>query len=138
MTTGTSYHWKTQTQLKVAIMERLRDFVTNGMMIVRSFATLEEMRRISREGDSIAAQGACKDDRVLALAMGVRCWDERVRKRLISERRTRAAEEAKKRMSIRDQATMYSNSMLERFFAGKAGARRREAISAKKAEWRRR
>ena len=109
----------TNTQLKVAILERMRDFTHNGMLRIRSMDTLEEMRSITREGDAIGAQGSAKDDRVMSLAMGIRCWDERVRRSLINSKRTRAAEEAKRRMSIVDQVAMYNGNQLETFLAGK-------------------
>ena len=128
----------TSGQIKVAIMERLRDFVTNGMLVIKSMETLEEMKRISREGDSIAGQGASKDDRVMALAMGIRCWDERVRKRLIAEKRTRANEEAKRRLSVVDQVKMFNDSMLTQFFATKSRGRKLQQISANREKWRRR
>ena len=41
MSAGQNYHFKVQHQLKVAIMERLRDFVSNGMICVRSLDLLE-------------------------------------------------------------------------------------------------
>ena len=53
-----SWHWKTNQQLKVAILERLRDFVHTDMLHVRSRDLLDEMRSITREGDSIEAAKA--------------------------------------------------------------------------------
>lgn len=133
---GQAYQWKTATQLKVAILERLRDFTNNGMLRIKSLDTLEEMRTITREGDEIGAQGQAKDDRVMSLAMGVRCWDERARRGLISARRTRDAEEAKRRVSIRDQVSMYNQSQFEVFLAGKGRARRLQAQAASRQAWR--
>ena len=126
----------TQTQLKVAILERLRDFTNNGMLRIRSLDTLEEMRTITREGDEIGAQGQAKDDRVMSLAMGVRCWDERARRSLVTARRTRDAEEAKRRVSIRDQVQMYNQNQFEVFLAGKGRARRLQAQAANRKSWR--
>lgn len=133
---GQSMMWKTNTQLKVEIMERLRDFVTNGMLRLRSFDTLDEMKRVAREGDSIAAQGAAKDDRVMALAMGIRMWDDAARRRLVAERRTRAAEEAKKGHSVRDQANRFNDFQFEQFFARKSSSRRRAMLAARQEQWR--
>lgn len=136
MAPSRSYHWKTNTQLKVAIMERLRDFVSNGMLHVRSLETLEEMKSISREGDSIKAQGSKKDDRVIALAMGIRCWEERVRKGMVSRRRTRDSEAAKRRMTIADQTALFRQNQLETFFAVKRASRVKENTLLRRASWR--
>jgi len=40
-------------------MERLRDFVAKGILRVRSLATVEEMRWVTREGDDISALSIC-------------------------------------------------------------------------------
>jgi hypothetical protein len=126
----------TTQQLKVAIFERMRDFVSNGMLRVRSMATLEEMRTISREGDSIEAQGSAKDDRVFAMALAVRNWDERVRRKLINERRTRQNEESKRRLNIRDQVNLFNSSQFESYLAGKGVVRRRALMAMRRQGWR--
>ena len=123
-------------QNKVGLMERLRDFTHSGALWVRSMDTLEEMRTIAREGDTIEAQGSAKDDRVVALAIGVRNWDQEVRRRLIAGKRTRAAEEMKRRMTVRDQIAMYNQSMLDQFLAGKQRIHRQQVMAARRASWR--
>jgi len=136
MTPGSSWHWKTSGPLKVAIMERLRDFTHNGMLWIRSLDTLEEMRSVTREGDSIEAQGVNKDDRVMAMAMGIRYWDEKIRTKLMATKRTRSFEEAKRRMTITDQYAMFNGSQLETFLAGKARVRSHNRLEAVRASWR--
>lgn len=136
MTAGSNYHFKTNSRLKVAVMERLRDFTTNGMLYLRSAELIEEMRTITREGDSIEAQGSKKDDRVMACGLAVRCWEERVRKAMIGQRKTRESEIARRRLTIRDKTNMYNDYMLTSFMAGKRMARTREQIAARKATWR--
>lgn len=126
----------TTPRLKVTVMERLKDFVTNGMLHIRSMDTLEEMRSITRDGDSIKAQGSKKDDRVMALAMAVRCWEERIRKGMASMRRTREGEMSRKTMSIRDQASLFSSNQLGSFFAQKQVARVKTAQLARRSSWR--
>lgn len=133
---GRSYMWKTNTQLKVAIFERLRDFTGNGMVWVRSQDTLEEMRSITREGDSIAAQGTKKDDRVFALAMAVRYWDERIRRGLISARRSRDSEAKKERVTMKDQVQMFHSHQIEQFFVQKVRNRQMEALAVSRGAWR--
>jgi hypothetical protein len=120
---GHVWQFKTQSQLKVAIMERLRDVTSSGLLRIRSMATLEEMRAIAREGDSIAAEGSGKDDRVVSLAMGVRCWEERARRNLMQIRRTREADIARRRVSMVDQIKLYNDNQLSTFLAGKSAAR---------------
>ena len=136
MTPGRNRDWKTTPQNKVGLMERLRDFTHSGALWVRSMDTLEEMRTIAREGDTIEAQGSAKDDRVVSLAIGVRNWDQEVRRRLIAGKRTRAAEEMKRRMTVRDQIAMYNQSMFDQFMAGKRRIARQHFMAARRASWR--
>lgn len=126
----------TTSQLKVAIMERLRDFTSNGMLRIRSRDTLEEMRTISREGDSIEASGTAKDDRVISLALGIRVWDERVRRLMIAGKRTRSADDMKRRLEVRDQVKMYNENQFEAFMAGKNAQRRALIRAARHSSWR--
>jgi hypothetical protein len=133
---GSSWQWKTFSQLKIAIMERLRDFTNAGILRVRSHDTIEEMRTIAREGDSIEAAGSAKDDRVMALAMGIRCWDERVRRNLVTTKRTRQFEEAKRKMTMRDQINLYNESQFDSFLKGKGVIRQRALSEARRRSWR--
>lgn len=136
MTPGRALMFKAQQQLKVSVMERLRDFTDNGMLRLRSQDAIEEMRSVTREGDRIEAQGHRKDDRVYALAMAVRCWEERCRRPLISARRTRDAEIARRRMSIRDQVSLYNQAQFESFLSGRAGQRQKMVRMTSKQSWR--
>jgi hypothetical protein len=138
MSVGRNYQWVLSTKLKVTIMQRLRDFTSNEMLAIRSQETIEEMRSIAQEGDSIAAQGSKKDDRIIALAMGVRCWEERVRRGLLSGKRTRESELAKKQMSLGDQIKLFNSSQFSDFFAVKAANRRADAILAMRQKWKNR
>jgi hypothetical protein len=116
MTTGHNYHWKTQTQLKIAIMERVRDFIHNGTMLVRSQETLEEARSITRDGDTIKAEGKKHDDRIFTLALGARCWEERVQRGLMAGNRTKAADVARRALSVADQYQLFQQFQLADFF----------------------
>jgi hypothetical protein len=136
MTPGRNRDFKTTPQNKVGLLERLRDFVHSGLLWVRSLDTLEEMRTISREGDTIEAQGSAKDDGVVSMALGVRNWDQTVRTQLIRQKRTRESEEMKKRMTIRDQIQMYNQSMFDQFLAGRQRIRRQGVVAARRASWR--
>lgn len=136
MSPGRNFQWKTTQNLKISIMERLRDFTENLMLNVRSIDTLEEMKWITREGDSIGGDGSKKDDRVMALALAIRCWEERVRRIMAPQKRTRAAEAARRRLTIRDQVRLFNEHQLTTFFAVKQSVRRREANAARRASWR--
>lgn len=98
MGAGHNLHFKTTQQLKVAYMERLRDFIHNDGIVIRSRETLEEMVGVTREGDTIGAEGQNRDDRTVALALGVRCWEERVRRTLVNQGVTRASDHARRAM----------------------------------------
>lgn len=136
MGTGSAWHFKTTTQLKVAIMERLRDFTTNGGIIIRSMDTLQEMRSVTRDGDSIKAEGAKHDDRVMAIAMGVRAWEEKSRRQLVSQGRTRQSEIAKRQMSIQDQYSLFTKNTLDAFFSMKMKQRQGAQRAAVRSSWR--
>jgi hypothetical protein len=133
---GQNYHFKTNQNLKITILERLRDFISNGMLHVRSMATIDEMKTIAREGDTIGAPNSMKDDRVIALALAVHYWETGPRKLLINQRRTREAEAAKKRLSINDQVYLFQQNQLQAFFDSKRGQRVREQQMMRRAAWR--
>lgn len=136
MGAGNNYHFKTTVSLKVMILERLRDFVSNGMLRVRSMDLVDEMKTIAREGDSIKAPGSMKDDRTIAMALAIHCWEEKVRKSLITQKRTREAEAARKRLSITDQVYLFQQNQLSAFFNRQASNRLREQALARRMAWR--
>lgn len=136
MNNGSNYMWKTSSQLKVAIMEACRNYFHNGLLQVHSLEALEEMRTITRDGDQIGAENHNRDDRTFALALGVRAWDEKLRRALIAGNRTREAERAKLSMSIQDQYALYTRNTLEAFFATKASARMQHRMAVARASWR--
>ena len=133
-----SYHIKTTSALKVTFMERLRDMVTGNKFHVRSLELVEEMKTIAREGDTIKAPGSMKDDRVLAAAFAVHCWETGPRKMLITQNRTRDSEIARKRLTITDQVNLYQQNQLQAFFASKKHARIDQARQLARQSWRRR
>lgn len=116
MGVGTNWHFKTTGQLKITILERMRDFISNGMLHIHSMELIEEMRTIAREGDSIKAPGSMKDDRVLAMALAVHCWEDRVRKQMMTQRRTREHEAARQHLTVTDQVYLFQQNQLSAFF----------------------
>jgi len=131
-----NYHFKTTPRLKITLMERCRDFVANGLMRVRSADLIEEMRTITRDGDSISAPGHGKDDRVYALAMGIFNWEQRVRAGLLQHKRTREAESARSHMSITNQVYLFQKNQLQTFFDTKQKQRRDDMLRSQHARWR--
>lgn len=121
---------------KIRLMERCRDFTENGMLRVRSLSALEEMRSVTREGDAIGAAGSKKDDRVVSLALGVRCWEDRVRRNMTARNRTRQVEQARRTMTVSDMTAMYNHNMFQSFLAGKNAARVQQQRSASRHNWR--
>ncbi len=133
---GSAWHWKTQVATKVMIMEELRGFVSNGQFRIRSHDLIEEMKTIARDGDSIAAEGNMKDDRVLAAAMAVHYWDSKIRRNLIIQKRTREAEAVKKRLSVIDQTSLFNQNMMSAFMGQKQKSRVQQQQLAMKNAWR--
>lgn len=121
---------------KVGLMERLRDFLTNGGLIVRSRDAIEEMRSITRDGDSIKAEGSDHDDRVLALAFAILCWEQHERRKLINANRTYKIERARASMTLGDQYQLLSKHQLNRYFKSKEAGRRAMELEAKRLAWR--
>lgn len=123
MTAGKAWQWRTTAggaglTSKVRLMERLRDFTDNGMLKIRSQDTLEEMRSVTREGDTIKAQGRNKDDRVMGLGLGIRCWEERVRRMMTAGMRTRERELARRRLTPEDKYKMFNEFQFQAFLNG--------------------
>jgi hypothetical protein len=133
---GFNYHWVTSTMRKVMIMEQLRDSASSGKMHIRSMDLIEEMRSISREGDSISAPQSMRDDRVIAAALASYYWDTKIRNLMITTRRTREAEMAKQRASIVDQVALFNRNHLDMFFKQKQGARVIAQRQAMRNAWR--
>jgi hypothetical protein len=131
---GQNLHWKTTSQLKVAIMERLRDFVHNGGIVLNSVEAIEEMRGITRDGDDIGAEAHHRDDRTMSLAMMVRAWEEKVRRSLIAQNRTKEADVARRRLNVIDQMQLMNRYKLQEFFERKNGVRRALAFEAARHE----
>jgi hypothetical protein len=123
MGVGYNYHLRVTALVKVPMMERMRDFVSNGLLRIRSANLIDEMKKITRVGDSIAAEGRQKDDRVLAMAFAAHCWEEKARRALITANRTRGAEVARKSARVADQVALFQKNQLQSFFNKQAFTR---------------
>jgi hypothetical protein len=128
----TAFHWVTTTRLKVTILERLRDHFNTGALRVNSVEALREMQTIRREGDEIGGEGSNKDDRVIALALAVRAWEDSARKPLIAARRTRDFETKQRTMTSHDLYNLFMDRQLGSFFDRTQNARLQAARAAKR------
>ena len=133
---GSAWHWKMAIQNKVMIFEELRGFVSNGQFHIRSHDLIEEMKTIARDGDLISAEGNLKDDRVVAAALAVHYWDNRVRRSMIVQKRSREAEKVKKQRSVIDQTALFNQNMMALFMGSKQKSRIQQQQLAMKQAWR--
>ena len=135
LTNGSVLHFKTTSQLKVTIFERLRDNICGKRLDIASIDTLKEMKDIVRSGDEIKGEGKCKDDRAFALALGGWAWHEKIRGRLSAQNRTKAAEVARERQSIGDQVKMFNQHTMVSYFARKEQIRKAAERASRNAAW---
>lgn len=136
MGAGHNYHWVTSTQRKVAILERLRDYVHSGMFLMRSRDLIEEMRGITRAGDQIGAERNRRDDRVMASAMAIRAFEEKLRAGLVAGNRTKEADEMARRRSPADMMQLFNKNVFDQMFKVKQQTRARQAAELARAAWR--
>lgn len=140
MSSGKSWQWQMAPGAgpsgKVRVMERLRDFISSEKLHVRSMETLTEMQAVTREGDTIEAQGSKKDDRVVALGLAVRCFEDRVQRKMSTGLRTRETEAARNRMSMSDSAKLFSQYQFDAFLNGRRRVRQVAARDERRQRWR--
>lgn len=136
MSPGRSWQWQTNSRRKVTMMELLRSMITNRQIELRSQAALDEANSITREGDTIEATGSKKDDRVIALALGGKYWEQHIRRVLVGLDRTRANEEAKRRRNWGDLTKLFHDNHLKSFFAVKVATRNKAVSAARYRAWR--
>lgn len=75
---GRLLQWETTWKTKQIMMNLLRDSLERGMVEVNSPEWPEEARFVTQNGSRIQAEGQHKDDRVVALALGVVAWQQQV------------------------------------------------------------
>jgi hypothetical protein len=95
------------------------------------------MRVITRDGDTIEAEGKGKDDRAVAVALCCRAWEEKLRRGLVALNKTRAAERARRGLAVSDQMALFQQYHLSNFFKAKAGARVAAQRAVAGGDWRR-
>lgn len=85
-----AYHFLTNQNTKPGLMARFKDSLELGRVVIKSVPLLEEMRRIVNDEGYVGAEGAHKDDRVMAAALAHECWQRWMWKRLRGQVMTRA------------------------------------------------
>ena len=128
----TMFQWETNAKRKEQIMTRLRDLFHLGQIKIRSFDCLEEMSTMVRDQGSIHGEGTNHDDRVMALALAARAWDDSERKKLIAQDRTRENEARRRNLSPLDMQAMFHQGIVESFFQRQKTGRIRAARAAKR------
>lgn len=136
MSDGHLIGWKTTVANKVPLMERLRDVVHDGTLLVRSYDTLAEMKSVAREGNVIKAEGSKKDDRVVSLALGVRAWEDRIRPKMMAGRRTKVAFDAAKSQSPVARRDLFTQFMVNSITDRKEAERRLQNAQMRKMQYR--
>ena len=114
---GRAWQWTTGAgtgpSSKVRLMERMRDAVSTNKVRIRSTDLLDEMRAVQRNEDEIGAEGRLKDDRVIAMALAIHCWDDRVVPVMSARKRTREFEASRRRLTIADMSSLYMKAQFE-------------------------
>ncbi len=134
---GNNWQWKTGNR-KEAIMEKLRAFVQTGQIIIKSMDTLDEMRAIARDGASIEAPSHKHDDRVLALAFGLRAWEDEMRNSLMAKGRTKEAHIASLKMTSAARYDIFMTNTISNMFQSNARQAKQAARMQRQAQMRRR
>jgi hypothetical protein len=99
---------------KIRVLERMRDAVSTDKLRIRSLDLIEEMKSVERnEDDEIAAGGSGKDDRVIAMALAVHCWDDRVVPTMSARKRTREFEYNRRKLTLQDMSSLYMKAQFE-------------------------
>jgi hypothetical protein len=130
---GNNWQWKTGNR-KEAIMEQTKALVATTSLLLRSMDLVEEMRKIARDGAAIEAPSHKHDDRVMALAIGVRAWYDEVRRPLMAKGITRQGFLDAQKMTTQGRYDIYMRNQLSSMFHQKASIARMAAREARRAQ----
>ena len=137
MGSGLAWQFKTTGELKSKVYSAFRDAFYLEQLSIRSVECLKEMKRIKQEGITIEADGSAKDDRPMALALAVRCWNDWERKSMISANRTREIEIKKKTRTHDEEVNQFQAFILRSFLEDQAAQRGRAIADARRGNrWR--
>jgi hypothetical protein len=87
-----SYQWQTNSKEKIRMFSTFRNYFERDMIHTRSIECIAQFRNIHRDGDKIGGEGRAKDDRVVAAAIGVVCWNDWIMPEMQASNRTFAIE----------------------------------------------
>ena len=134
---GSAWHWKSSSERKNTIFSQLRDAFYLGQLRVRSLECLEEMKKIVQDGLTIKGDGTAKDDRVVALALAVKCWNDWERRNMIAQHRTRDVEITKKDRTPQDEMNLFQQHIMRMHMEGAAATKARMLADNRKGNrWR--
>jgi hypothetical protein len=134
---SSTLHWKTNLTNKAEIYNQLRDKFQTKKLKLNSVECLKEMEKIVQEGLSINGDGSSKDDRPMAAALALRCWNDSERSALIANGRLRKVELTKTTISSDDLQKDFSEDLVASFFDRTERERIRAAIEARRGKrWR--
>lgn len=122
------YNWTTRTTSKSIGMNKLRDAYNMEQLVVRSIPLLEEMQTLRQDGDSIAASGRKKDDRVMAAMMACYAWSEWVKTPMMMENRTFDREMASQAALVTEANPDVSAHIVTNFLKKRADEREERAF----------
>lgn len=127
---GALLHFKTNADLKLQIMSRLKDAMILKAIDIASLPCLQEMQKVVNDGGWIGGAGRAKDDKPLALALAVRGYDDWVRAYMNAEGRTLIKERDKeKQMAAKGKGVSFAEHIVQDFFRTKEQHRlHRDAI----------
>jgi len=74
MGSGMNWQWRTTPRTKVWILNRLRDQLIQGSIIVRDPELVVELGNMRQDGDKFRSEGRTHDDRVIAAALATEMW----------------------------------------------------------------
>jgi hypothetical protein len=132
---GALLHFKTNQDLKLQIMSRVKDAMLTNSIDIASVPCLEEMRVVINDGGWIGAEGRAHDDKPLALALALRGYDDWVRAFMNAEGRTLAHERTvEKEIAERGKGVTFAQHIVRDFFKT-AEQQRLEAAARAAPEW---
>jgi len=124
-------------QNKESVMTQFADQFLIGQLIINSVPALWEMRKLVRKGMSIEADGSGKDDRPVALALGVYAWLEPTGERMemLAQGRTFERETQQDQAMGDNDTPGYMNYILGARARDRAMEKRRVERAARRTNW---
>jgi len=130
MGAGYAYNFKTNFDSKVLIFNKFRDLYGVEQAIPRSRYLLEEMTTLVQNGDTIAASGRNKDDRIFAACLATYAWDMWRRVPMLAENRTYEREMAEQNRVESSNTDHVMGHIIPDFFKQQATNRRQAYLNS--------